>query len=286
MIKIIESPREGLQGFSHIIPTGEKVRYINHLLRVGFDTVEIGSIVSPRIIPQMADSLGMLKKLDLQGITTNRMFLAINARGAEMLAEMDEITHISYPFSFSPSFLKLNVNSTVEKSLLTTEIVTSLCRNSGKQAVIYISMAFGNPYGDPWSIELLTEWVSNLHQAGARIIPLSNVSMEIDETLIAEVFSTLIPMFPDTEFGLHLHTANQGWYDKVNAAYLSGCRRFDGVIMGLGGCPMAGKELLGNLNTLNLIEFEAKKTLTSNINPIEWSETLKVAEEVFSIHAC
>lgn len=286
MIKIIESPREGMQGFSRIIPTGEKVRYINHLLRVGFDTVEIGSIVSPRIIPQMADSLEMLKKLDLHGVTTNRMFLAINARGAEMLAEMDEITHISYPFSFSPSFLKLNVNSTVEKSLLTTEIVTSLCRNSGKQAVIYISMAFGNPYGDPWSIELLTEWVSKLHQAGARIIPLSNVSMEIDETLIAEVYSTLIAMFPDTEFGLHLHTANQGWYDKVNAAYQYGCRRFDGVIKGLGGCPMAGKELLGNLNTLNLIQFEEKKILTSNIDPIEWNETLKVAEEVFSIHEC
>ena len=281
MMKIIESPREGMQGFSRIIPTGEKVSYINRLLRVGFDTVEIGSIVSPRVIPQMADSLDVLKKLDITGTTSNLMFLAVHARGAEILAAIDEITHISYPFAFSPTFLKLNVNSTVAQSLDTAETVINLCNKRGKQAVIYISMAFGNPYGDPWSIDTLVEWVVKLRQAGARIIPLSNVSMEIDAALISEVYSTLIPLFPEVEFGLHLHTANQGWYEKVLAAYNAGCRRFDGVINGWGGCPMAGKEMLGNLKTENLIEFAALKGNPLNIFQPDLEEAYRMAGAVF-----
>ncbi|MDP1622858.1 MAG: hypothetical protein Q8M08_11030 [Bacteroidales bacterium] len=276
MIKIIESPREGMQGFSQIIPTGEKVRYINHLLGVGFDTVEIGSFVSRRIIPQMADSLEVLKLLDLTGTTTNRMFLAVHPRGVEILADVDEITHISFPFSFSPTFLKLNVKSTVEQSLDTVEMLTGLCREHGKKAVVYLSMAFGNPYGDHWSFETLVEWIGKLHRAGARIIPLSNVSMEIDPALISKVYTTLIPMFPEVEFGLHLHTANHGWYEKVEAAYLAGCRRFDGVINGWGGCPMSGKEMLGNLKTENLVEFALRNKFPLAIN----QDTLKVAYQV------
>jgi hydroxymethylglutaryl-CoA lyase len=281
MMKIIESPREGMQGFARIIPTGDKVRYVNQLLRVGFDSVEIGSIVSPRLIPQMADSLEVLRKLDLSGTTANRMFLALNARGAQILAGEDETTHISYPFSFSPAFLKLNVNSSVEQSLDTVNIVIDLCAKKEKQAVIYLSMAFGNPYGDPWSIEMLADWVGKLHQAGARIIPLSNVSVEIDAAMITRVYSTLIPMFPDVEFGLHLHTAGSGWHEKVLAAYLAGCRRFDGVINGRGGCPMAGKELLGNVKTENLLEFAGMKNLSPEIDQPALKAAYRVAEEIF-----
>jgi hydroxymethylglutaryl-CoA lyase len=281
MIKIIESPREGMQGFSRIIPAGEKVRYINQLLKVGFDTVEIGSIVSSRVIPQMADSLEVLKQLDLTGITTNRMFLAVTAAGAEKLAPLDELTHISYPFSFSPSFLKLNVNSTVEQSMETVDKVVSLCHSNNKQAVIYISMAFGNPYGDKWNTDLLVEWVDKLYQAGATIIPLSNVSMEIEASLIHEIYSILIPRFPGVEFGLHLHTANQGWLEKVKAAYHAGCRRFDGVINGYGGCPMAGKELLGNLRTENLVEFAAMNKIPLNIQRDALEEALRLAGGLF-----
>ncbi len=282
MIKIIESPREGMQGFSRIITTAEKVRYIDHLMHVGFDTVEIGSIVSPRIIPQMADSMEVLKKLDLTGTVSNVMFLAVNDRGAEILAGIDEITHISYPFSFSPTFLKHNVNSTVEQSLKTVELITGLCNQSSKNAIIYVSMAFGNTYGDPWSIEILAEWVRKLHEAGARIIPLSNVSLEIDAKLISMVYSTLIPMFPDIEFGLHLHTSNQAWYEKVNAAYTAGCRRFDGVINGWGGCPMAGKELLGNLKTENLIAFADERSATGvKFNRIALRDAYDMAGEIF-----
>ena len=282
MIRIIESPREGMQGFSRIISTGEKVAYINKLLLVGFDTVEIGSVVSPKFIPQMADSLKVLNKLDLAGTTSGRMFLAVNRKGAEILSGVDEITHISFPFSFSPTFLKLNVNTTVEQSLETAGNVVNLCEKNGKQAVIYVSMAFGNPYGDPWSLESLVHWVGELKQLGVNTIPLSNVAMEIDENMIREVYSTLVPMFPDVEFGLHLHTANHGWHRKVNAAYLAGCRRFDGVINGWGGCPMTGEEMLGNLMTENLLAFAEENKIFLNIDHAALGEAYKVAKEIFS----
>ena len=281
MIKIIESPREGMQGFPRMIPAGEKVSYLNRLLRVGFDTVETGSVVSSRIIPQMADSLDVLKQLDLAVTSSNIMFLVVNTRGAEQLAHVKDITHISYPYSLSPTFLELNVRSTVEQSLETAKFVTGLCKNTGKQAVIYISMAFGNPYGDPWSVNLLAEWVGKLYEAGARIIPLSNVSIEIDVPVISEVFSTLIPMFPDVEFGLHLHTTKRGWHEKADAAYSAGCRRFDGVINGLGGCPMTGKEMLGNLDTGNLIAFAEEKEAPGSIDKKAWEEARMLARKTF-----
>ncbi|MCK9424356.1 MAG: hypothetical protein M0Q38_17365 [Bacteroidales bacterium] len=281
MIKIIESPREAMQGFSRIIPLEEKVRYINELLRVGFDTVEVGSIVSLEIIPQMAGSMDVIERLDLREVTSNLMYLVVNIRGAKQLAGMKPITHISYPFSFSSVFNRLNVNSTVEKSLETAKQVVSLCEEAGKHAVIYISMAFGNPYGDPWSIDLLVEWVGKLYQAGARTIPLSNVSIDIGETLISEVFSTLIPAFPDIEFGLHLHTSNNGWFEKIEAAWSAGCRRFDGVINGLGGCPRTGMELIGNLKTENLLGFAEEKKLTLNIDQERVREAIKLAKGIF-----
>jgi hydroxymethylglutaryl-CoA lyase len=281
MIRIIESPREGMQGFSRIMNTEEKVRYINQLLRVGFDTVEIGSIVSPKHVPQMAGSLEVLEKLDLAGTSSNRMFLAVNTRGAEILAEVDEITHISYPFSFTPTFLKNNMNVTVEQSFDTVANIVSLCRKSNKQAVIYVSMAFGNPYGDAWDIGMLVQWVKHLHNLGVRTIPLSNVSVEIDKTMISEVFATLIPLFPDVEFGLHLHTANFHWFSRVEAAYNAGCRRFDGVINGWGGCPMSGKEMLGNLKTENLLEFAKKKNLNLKFDTAALKTAYATAGEIF-----
>jgi hydroxymethylglutaryl-CoA lyase len=281
MIRIIESPREAMQGFSHVIPTQEKVRYINHLLRAGFDTVEIGSIVSPKVIPQMADSLEVLKQLDLSEITTNRMFLAVNERGAKLLAQMDEITHISYPFSFASAFLKRNLNTTPEESLDTVKAITELCATTEKQAVTYISMAFGNLDGDPWSVDLLFEWVGKLHHAGAGIIVLSNVAMEIDAAMISDVYSRLIPAFAHVEFGLHLHTANEGWKEKVNAAFHAGCRRFDGVISGLGGCPMSGTEMLGNLKTENLVEFAETMKIPVGIDQKKMNMASGLAMEVF-----
>lgn len=302
-MKIIESPREGMQGYPRIIPVGDKVRYIRQLMAVGFDTVETGSLVSARLIPQMADSLEVLEQLhrrpdpahsglpgtgsdaglpgDPAPATSNLMFLAVNGRGAEKLAPIPGITHISYPFSFTPTFLRLNVNSTVEESFNTTGQVVRLCRDNGKEAVIYISMAFGNPYGDPWSQDMLVDWVGKLYDAGARIIPLSNVATEIDAGLIAKVYGTLIPTFPEIEFGLHLHTANRGWFEKVDAAWSAGCRRFDGVINGWGGCPMAGKEMLGNLMTENLIEFASRKGIPLGLDTEKLFDVYRIAKEIF-----
>ena len=281
MMKIIESPREGMQGFSRIIPTKEKARYINGLLRVGFDVVETGSLVSPKFIPQMADSMEVLKKLDLAGVSTGVMFLAAGSKGAVILADVDEISHLSYPFSISPTFLRHNLNTTVEESLQTAGKIVNLCAQRGKQAVIYISMAFGNPYGDPWNISLLVQWVGELYKMGVRTMPLSNVSIPIGSKLINDVYSTLVPLFPDVEFGLHLHTSGDGWHDRVNAAYMAGCRRFDGVLTGLGGCPMAGGAMLGNLKTEYLVEFAEDKNITLTADKGAMIDMVGKAAKVF-----
>lgn len=282
MIKIVESPREGMQGFSRIISTADKVRYINQLLRVGFDTVETGSFVSPRLIPQMADSLEVLRQLDLNGVKSNRMFLVVSNKGAEVISQTDEVTHISYPFSFSPTFLRLNMNTSVEESLKSVEHLINLCEKRAKRSVIYISMAYGNPYDDPWSPELLVRWVATLHGAGASTILLSNVSTEVDAATIQSIYADLISRFPKVEFGLHLHTANQGWREKVKAAHAAGCRRFDGVINGWGGCPMAGKELLGNLKTENLMLFAEEEKLPLPIDREQLLLAYRIAGEIFS----
>jgi len=283
MIRIIESPREGMQGFPLIIPTMEKVRYINQLLQVGFDVVEVGSRVSSKIIPQMADSMDVVNLLKIKGSRSGRMILATGIRGAELVAAKAEITHISYPFSFSPAFLRLNLNTTPEQSLETVATFTSLCMEQGKQAVIYVSMAFGNPYSEPWSQEILAGWVRKLHHAGATTIVLSNVSIELGPLLIFEVYSRLIPVFPGVEFGLHLHTTNDGWYEQVNAAYMAGCRRFDSVTGGHGGCPMAGEKMMGNLDTRNLLEFATIKKIAVNIDWKALEKAYQIEHEIFDL---
>ncbi|MEI6899741.1 MAG: hydroxymethylglutaryl-CoA lyase [Bacteroidota bacterium] len=258
MIKIIESPREAMQGMVQFIPTDLKVRYIDALLKVGFDTVEVGSFVSPKAIPQMSDSEEVIKRIQPTATKSDKMVLVVNIRGAQNAAGLGSIQTISYPFSLSPTFSDLNLNSTPEKQFETVCEIDSICKNAGKSFVLYISMAFGNPYGDEWNLELLTSWVARFQVLGITRIALSNVSIEIGKKLIEEVYFSLIPAFPGMEIGLHLHTSNEGWYEKVEAAYNAGCRRFDAVMNGFGGCPMTGKELLGNLSTENLVQFLEK----------------------------
>jgi len=245
-MKIIESPREGMQNLHFTIPTVKKLSYIQQILKVGFDTVEVGSIVSPKLIPQMADTMEILKQIDFSGIRSNRMVLVVNKKGAELISE-----------------------------------VKDLCQKTGKQLVIYISMAFGNPYGDPWSTEILAESISVLKKIGVRVIPLSNVAIEIDDDLIRKIFSTLIPEFPSTEFGLHLHTTNKNWKENVIAAYEKGCRRFDSVMNGFGGCPMTGKEMLGNLKTENLVAFAGEYRLSVNLDRNALTKTLELVSPTF-----
>ena len=281
MIKIIESPREGMQGVDHLISTDSKIQFINSLLKTGFDTVEIGSIVNPKVVPQMADTLEIIRKLDLSNSTSERMILVVTRRGAERIAPLEEITTLSYPFSFTPAFLKKNVNQTVEEAFATTAEVINLSAQHGKKAVIYISYAYGNPYGDPWSIDLLLEWIGKLKEIGATIIPLSNVSVEIDAALINDVFTAIFREYPDLEVGLHLHHSSGDWASKVQAAYLAGCRRFDTVINGFGGCPMSGQELMGNLATQDMVRFLHEKRIPNPLEPILLNESIRFANEIY-----
>jgi len=280
-MKIIESPRDGMQSLQKVIPTKDKVEYLNNILRVGFDTVEVGSIVSPKLIPQMADTLEVIRLLDFSTTKSGIMVLVANKKGAETISQFDEVTHISYPFSFSPTFLKMNLNSTLEKSMETVAEIVNICSKTKKHNVIYMSMAFGNRYGDDWSIDLLVHWVNKLHELGVTTIPLSNTAIEVTETVISETFSELIPQFPTIEFGLHLHTSGHDWFRKVDAAWINGCRSFDSVINGIGGCPMSGEDLLGNLKTEDLLYFAASNVIPLGIDREALKTAYRSASQIF-----
>jgi hydroxymethylglutaryl-CoA lyase len=280
-MKIIESPREAFQANNTIIPSGLKVRYINALMKVGFDIIEVGSIVSPKVIPQLSDTMDVIKNLDLSGNRSKLMVLLVNKKGAQQISEIDEITDICYPFPISGSFAKRNLNSTIDNCLETIDDIRNISLKANKTFIVYISMAFGNPYGDDWNLDILSKWVEVLKNKGIRIIPLSNVSMEIGEKQIAEVFSRLISQFPGIEFGLHLHTSEHNWFEKINAAYSAGCRRFDGVMNGVGGCPMTGKEVLGNLATENLVQYlKTKNKIPEGFDHMAFIEASRVASEI------
>lgn len=254
-MKIIESPREAMQALEALIPVDKKVSYIQALLECGFDTLEAGSIVSPRMIPQMADSLEVLDRLDTGRSSTRIMMLVVNTKGVDLLASHEKVHYLSYPFSISQGFQKHNLNADHDQSLRTVDYIQNSCVKTGKEAVIYFSMAFGNTFGDPWSPDLVCTWAERLKGMGIRTIPLSNVSIEITPEQVESLLSLVISEFPDIEFGLHLHTAGFQWQEKLDAAWKAGCRRFDTVLDGLGGCPFSGSELMGNLNTLNLMAW-------------------------------
>lgn len=285
-MKIIESPREAFQALDKFIPTETKVKYINSLLKVGFEAVEVGSIVSPKVIPQMSDTIDIIKKLDLSGTLSKLMVLLVNKKGAQQISEVDEITHVCYPFPISESFAKRNLNSTIANCVETVDDIMNIAMKTKKTFIVYISMAFGNSYGDEWNMDILSKWVEVLKNKGIRIIPLSNVSIEIDAKQVTQAFSSLISQFPEIEFGLHLHTSNDNWYEKVEAAYDNGCRRFDAVMQGMGGCPMTGKDLLVNLATENLIRFlESKNEIPEGFDHQAFIDASKLASEIFQNHS-
>lgn len=280
-IKIIESPRDAMQGLTRFIPTNDKARYINALLKVGFDTIDFGSFVSPKAIPQLKDTEEVLYKLDLSVSDTKLLVIIGNQRGAETAARYDEIQYLGYPFSISPTFLKRNINSTIEKSVKTVEELLNICDKANKELVVYISMAFGNPYGDQWNPDVVADWIDRLYKMGVRIIPLSDTVGISTKKNIALLFSTLVLEFPDIEFGFHLHTTIRHWYRKINAAFINGCKRFDTVINGLGGCPMAENRLVGNLRTSNLLEYFEINYVPIEINEEAFEEAFELALEIF-----
>lgn len=281
MIKIIECPRDAMQGITKFIPTQTKIDYINSLLKVGYHTIDFGSFVSPRAIPQLKDTAQVLAGLDLSKTNTKLLAIVANTIGGDIAASFDKVTYLGFPFSISPTFLKVNINSTIARSIVTTNKLLNICEKNNKELVVYISMAFGNPYGDMWSIEIVEEWVDILGKLGVKIIALSGTTGDSIPENIYSIFSDLIPRYPNIEFGFHLHTTQDLWYEKLDAAYQGGCRRFDSVINGIGGCPMSGKDLVGNLKTTHLFKYLEHQNCVSDINKTAFSKAFIQAMSVF-----
>jgi hydroxymethylglutaryl-CoA lyase len=282
-IKLIECPRDAMQGWKEFIPTEKKAAYINSLLKVGFDTIDFGSFVSPKAIPQMADTKEVIKKLAVQNTRSKLLAIVANIRGAEDAVNYDEIAFLGYPFSVSPTFQMRNTNSTPEESLNTVAAIQNLCLKYNKQLVIYLSMGFGNPYGDEYNEEILLHRANEMVQRHIQIISLADTVGMATPEQISFALTTLIPKYPDTEFGVHLHSTAKNWQAKLEAAYQAGCKRFDGALKGIGGCPMANDELVGNMNTEWMIDFFTRKNALPAVDFAALQNSLSIAAEIFGV---
>ncbi|MDE1208027.1 hydroxymethylglutaryl-CoA lyase [Tenacibaculum larymnensis] len=281
-VKIIECPRDAMQGIkSHFIPTETKAKYINSLLKVGFDTIDFGSFVSPKAIPQMRDTAEVLSKLDLSTTTSKLLAIVANVRGANDASQFEEIDYLGYPFSISENFQMRNTHKTIDQSIDTLREVLAIANRTNKEVVAYLSMGFGNPYGDPWSVEIVGEWTEKLSSFGVKILSLSDTIGSSTPEDIDYLFSNLIPSYPQIEFGAHLHTTPTKWHEKVDSAFKAGCRRFDGAIKGYGGCPMAKDELTGNMPTEKLLSYFTANKVATNIKPMSFESAYNKALEVF-----
>ena len=280
-IKIVECPRDAMQGIHKFIDTDIKATYINQLLKVGYDTIDFGSFVSPKAIPQMRDTAAVLAKLALDDTTSKLLAIIANSRGAEDAVQFEEITYLGYPFSISETFQLRNTNATIEESLSRVEDIQNICAKHNKKAVIYISMGFGNPYGDRWSVEICQMWVDKLADMDVKIMALSDTIGIATPESISYLFKHLIPPYPDVEFGAHLHTQPHNWMSKVDAAYQSGCMRFDAAIKGYGGCPMAKDDLTGNMATENIIQYFTDMDVPLDLNIMQFKKALKHSSKVF-----
>ena len=282
-VKIIECPRDAMQGIkSHFIPTAKKALYINTLLNVGFDTIDFGSFVSPKAIPQMRDTAAVLAKLDLSKTNSKLLAIIANVRGAKDAAQFEEIDYLGYPFSISENFQMRNTHKTIAESIAALEEILSIADKSKKEVVAYLSMGFGNPYGDPWNVDIVGEWTEKLSKMGVQILSLSDTIGSSTPEVIDYLFSNLIPAYSEIEFGAHLHTTPDKWHEKVNAAFNAGCHRFDGAIKGYGGCPMAKDELTGNMPTEKLISYFNQQKVDTNIKAMSFESAYNEALEVFN----
>ena len=281
-IKLIECPRDAMQGINKFIPTKKKIRYIQSLLRVGFDTIDFGSFVSPRAIPQMQDTASVLSQLDLSKTNSKLLAIVANLRGAIAAANFSEIDYLGYPFSISENFQMRNTHKTILESVDVLKKIIEVTKKRNMRLVVYLSMAFGNPYGDPWNLQIVGQWIKKLHNMGVEIISLSDTIGSSTKETISYLFSNLIPEFKEIEFGAHLHTHPLTWYDKVDAAFSAGCRRFDGAIQGYGGCPMAKDELTGNMPTEKLISYFTAKKIDTNIDVLAFESSHNAASKIFN----
>ena len=258
-VKIIECPRDAMQGIKSIIPTHIKVQYIQSLLRVGFDTIDFGSFVSPKSIPQMADTKAVLSGLDLSNTSSKLLAIVANKRGAIDASEFEEIDYLGFPFSISEIFQMRNTHKTIQESMSTLQDILDIASNSNKNVVVYLSMGFGNPYGDPWNVEIVSQWVDILAELGVKTLSVSDTIGCATPKSIDLIFNDLIDRYPNIEIGAHFHTTKSSWYEKIDTAYNAGCKRFDGAIQGYGGCPMAKDELVGNMPTEKLLSYVTSK---------------------------
>jgi hydroxymethylglutaryl-CoA lyase len=280
-IKIIECPRDAMQGIKPFIPTERKVDYIQALLRVGFDTIDFGSFVSPKAIPQMVDTAEVLAQLDLSQTKSKLLAIIANTQGAELASVHKEIQYLGFPFSISENFQMRNTHKTIAESLVTLQEILNIADKSNKEVVTYISMGFGNPYGDPWNVEIVGEWTEKLANMGVKILSLSDTIGSSTPEVIDYLFSNLIPKYPNIEFGAHLHTTPDKWHEKIDAAYKAGCRRYDGAIQGFGGCPMAKDDLTGNMPTEKMLSYFTQQKADTNTSPMSFESAYNVASRLF-----
>jgi hydroxymethylglutaryl-CoA lyase len=280
-LKLIECPRDAMQGWKTFIPTEKKIEYISSLLKVGFDTIDFGSFVSPKAIPQMADTKEVLKDLQVDKLKTKLLAIIANVRGAEEASVYKEITYLGFPFSVSETFQQHNTNSSIEESLNRVEEIQNLCIKTGKQLVIYISMGFGNPYGDRYSEEIVFEWVNQLVAMDIGIISLADTVGLATPEQVYDMTEYLVDSLPGTEIGVHLHSRPDNWQEKLEAAVKAGCKRFDGALKGIGGCPMADDELVGNMNSELMINYFEEHGLLQGLNKEALNESLQIASNIF-----
>ena len=280
-IDIIECPRDAMQGIKQFIPTEMKIRYINSLMSVGFHTIDFGSFVSPKAIPQMKDTSLVIDGIDTK-YNTNLLAIVANKRGADDALCFEKITHLGYPFSISEIFQNRNTNRSIEDSKFVLDYLINKCQKKSKSLVVYLSMAFGNPYGEPWDIDIVINYISFLIGMGVKIISLSDTIGIATNDNIGKIFKILTNQYSDVEFGAHLHVLPSEGLSKINSAFENGCRRFDGVIKGFGGCPMASEKLMGNLPTEKIINFIESKRLVTSINPLNFESAYNFSKKVFS----
>jgi len=280
-IHLVECPRDAMQGWRTFIPTEKKIEYLNSLLQVGFDTLDCGSFVSAKAIPQMADTGKVISQLEISNSKTKLLVIVANLRGAEEAITYEKVTYLGFPFSISPTFQLRNTNSTIEESLQRVEGIQSLCIKNNKHLVAYLSMGFGNPYGDEYNEEILLKWADEMVQRDIKTISLADTVGVATPSQINFALRTLIPKYPAVKFGVHLHSTADNRQQKLEAAVNAGCTRFDGALKGIGGCPMAKDELIGNMNTELMISYFKKEQILQSINEEALQKSIQIAEEIF-----
>ena len=280
-VKLIECPRDAMQGWKNFIPTEKKIEYINSLLKVGFDTIDFGSFVSAKAIPQMADTVEVVRSLESGAGESKLLAIVANLRGAEEASVFDQITYLGFPFSVSETFQQRNTNSSIEESLKRVEEIQNLCINKNKKLVTYISMAFGNPYNDLYDEDIVFNWVERLVELDIEIISLADTVGIATPEQVYDMTSYLVESLPATEIGVHLHSTSENWHQKLEAAVKAGSKRFDGALKGIGGCPMANDELVGNMNTEWMLSYFEKNKMSTGLNKDALAESLQIAGQIF-----